>query len=102
MIKETKAQDALIELNNASFNTMGFRIQAYENDIQILKLCVKYGVEIMLGSDAHREEDVGDFTRTEKILKEVNFPEVLMYSLQSIQQLPVPKKELILNPLQNV
>ncbi len=102
MIKEAKAQDALIELNNASFNTMGFRIQAYENDIQILKLCVKYGVEIMLGSDAHREEDVGDFTRTEKILKEVNFPEVLMYSLQSIQQLPVPKKELILNPLQNV
>lgn len=102
MIKEAKVQDALIELNNASFNTMGFRIQAYENDIQILKLCVKYGVEIMLGSDAHREEDVGDFTRTEKILKEVNFPEVLMHSLQSIQQLPVPKKELILNPLQNV
>ena len=25
----------------------------------------------MLGSDAHREEDVGDFTRTEKILKEM-------------------------------
>ena len=38
-----------------------------------MKLCVKYGVEIMLGSDAHREEDVGDFTRTEKILKEVDF-----------------------------
>ena len=58
-----------------SFNLRGFRIQAYENDIQILKLCVKYGVEIMLGSDAHREEDV---TRTEKILKEVDFPEELI------------------------
>ena len=54
-----------------SFNLRGFRIQAYENDIQILKLCVKYGVEIMLGSDAHREEDVGD-------LKEVDFPEELI------------------------
>lgn len=32
----------------------------------------------MLGSDAHREEDVGDFTRTEKILKEVDFPEELI------------------------
>lgn len=61
-----------------SFKLRGFRIQAYENDIQILKLCVKYGVEIMLGSDAHREEDVGDFTRTEKILKEVDFPEELI------------------------
>ena len=63
------------ELNS---DPRGFRIQAYENDIQILKLCVKYGVEIMLGSDAHREEDVGDFTRTEKILKEVYFPEELI------------------------
>ena len=42
-----------------SFNLRGFRIQAYEND-------------------AHREEDVGDFTRTEKILKEVDFPEELI------------------------
>ena len=32
----------------------------------------------MLGSDAHREEDVGDFTRTDKILKEVDFPEELI------------------------
>ena len=41
-------------------------------------MCVKYGVEIMLGSDAHREEDAGDFTRTEKILNEVDFPEELI------------------------
>ena len=60
-----------------SFKLRGFRIQAYENDIQILKLCVNYGEEIMLGSEAHREEYVGDFTRTEKILKEVDFPEEL-------------------------
>ena len=32
----------------------------------------------MLGSDAPREEDVGDFTRTEKILKEGDFPEELI------------------------
>ena len=64
--------------NELVVRTLVSRIQAYENDIQILKLCVKYGVEIMLGSDAHREEDVGDFTRTEKILKEVDFPEELI------------------------
>ena len=52
-----------------SFNLRGFRIQAYENDIQILKLCVKYGVEIMLGSDAHREEDVGDLPGQKKFLR---------------------------------
>ena len=78
VIKEAKEQDILIELNNASFNPQGFRINAYENDVQILNLCIKYGAEIILGSDAHREEDVGDFSRAEGILEEMSFPEELI------------------------
>ena len=68
----------LIELNNASFNPAGFRIGAYENDLAILKLCIRYGVEIILGSDAHREEDVGDFSLTNPVLLETGFPEELI------------------------
>ena len=71
-------QGILIELNNSSFNPRGFRINAYENDKTILELCAKYGVSIILGSDAHREEDVGDFSRAEEILKETGFPEELV------------------------
>lgn len=78
MVREAKKQKILIELNNASFNPRGFRINAVENDIQILGLCVKYGVEIILGSDAHREEDVGNFSEADKLLAKVGFPEELI------------------------
>lgn len=78
LIREAKLQGILIELNNSSFNPRGFRINAYENDIKILKLCMKYDVSVMLGSDAHREEDVGDFSRAEKLLSEIGFPEELV------------------------
>ena len=78
LIREAKMQGVLIELNNSSFNPRGFRINAYENDKEILKLCIKYNVSVILGSDAHREEDVGDFSRAETILRETDFPEELI------------------------
>lgn len=78
LIREAKMQGVLIELNNSSFNPRGFRINAYENDKEILKLCIKYNVSVILGSDAHREEDVGDFSRAEAILRETDFPEELI------------------------
>lgn len=88
LIREAKIQNVLIELNNSSFNPRGFRIHAYENNQQILKLCMKHGVSIILGSDAHREEDVGDFSHTLNILKEIEFPEELIVnrSLSSVKK----------------
>lgn len=88
LIREAKMQGILIELNNSSFNPKGFRINAYENDMEILKLCMKYGVSVILGSDAHREEDVGDFSRAEKILEKLRFPEELIVnrSLSCVKQ----------------
>lgn len=78
IVRGAKAAGVIIELNNSSFNPSGFRIGAYENDLQILKLCIRYGVEIILGSDAHREEDVGDFSLTAPVLLETDFPEELI------------------------
>ena len=62
----------------SSFNPKGFRINAYDNNKKILELCAKYGVSIILGSDAHIEEGVGEFSQAEKILKETGFPEELV------------------------
>ncbi|EPZ60555.1 putative phosphoesterase domain protein [[Clostridium] sordellii ATCC 9714] len=40
----------------------------------MLKLCKKYEVKVILGSDAHIYYQVGDFKNCEKILNEVDFP----------------------------
>ena len=66
------------ELNNSSLNPNGFRINAYDNDLEILKYCMKYDVPVIMGSDAHREEDVGEFERAEKVLNKIGFPEDLI------------------------
>lgn len=78
LIREAKLQNVIIELNNSSLNPNGFRINAYENDLEILKYCMKYDVPVIMGSDAHREEDVGKFERAEKVLNKIGFPEDLI------------------------
>lgn len=78
LIRHARDEHVLIELNNASFNPKGFRKNAWENDLVILKLCVRYDVPILLGSDAHREEDIGNFSRAQKILDTVEFPKELI------------------------
>ncbi len=95
LVREAKHQQILIELNNASTNPRGFRVNAYENDIEILKLCMKYEVPVILSSDAHREEDIGEFSRAEKILQEVQFPEELIVN----GSLPVLQKWLHIKPV---
>lgn len=78
LIRHAAQAHVLIELNNASFNPNGFRLNAWENDRQILNLCERYGAPILLGSDAHREEDIGDFSDAQKLLDEVAFPDELL------------------------
>lgn len=77
-VKEAKRQHVLIELNNSSFNPKGFRIHAYENNLEILRLCAAYEVPILLSSDAHREEDVGEFAQAEALIDQVDFPKQLL------------------------
>lgn len=78
LIREAANQEIVIELNNASANPRGFRIDAWKNDLIILELCEKYLVPVILSSDAHREEDVGNFSIAEKILADTGFPDALV------------------------
>ncbi len=64
----------MIELNNSSLAPTSFRKNAREADRQILKLCKKYEVPIIVGSDAHTEEDILNFEYADELLQEVDFP----------------------------
>lgn len=78
LIRQASHSHVLIELNNASFNPRGFRLNAWENNLQILNLCQRYDVPILLGSDAHREEDIGDFSYAQELLDTIKFPVELL------------------------
>lgn len=78
IVRASKATGTLIELNNSSLNPKGFRQNAYENDREILTICMKLGVPIVVNSDAHVDADVGNHIYAQKILDEIGFPEELI------------------------
>ena len=43
-------------------------------DKEILRLCEKYEVPVVVSSDAHVEEDILNFEYADALLCEVNFP----------------------------
>lgn len=65
----------LVELNEATFTG---RTQSIPNCAQIMKLCKKHGVPIIVNSDAHFSAQVGRFPQSLQLLREIDFPEELV------------------------
>lgn len=78
IVLAAKEHNVLIELNNSSLKPNGHRRNARENDKIILGLCQKYGVSIIVDSDAHVETDVGNHQYAWELLHALNFPEALV------------------------
>ena len=78
LVLAAKENHVLLEINNSSLNPNGFRKGTQENDRIMLEYCKKYQVPVVLGSDAHVEEDVGNFERAVALLEQVDFPEKLV------------------------
>ena len=78
VISEAKKYDKIVELNNNSMSPLNSRTNARENDKIILDLCKKYEVPVVMGSDAHADFMIGDFTRALELVEEVGFPKELL------------------------
>ena len=78
LVLAAKEHHVLLELNNSSLNPLGFRQNARDNDILMLKLCERYQVPIVMGSDSHVADDVGNFSFAADLLVELKFPEHLI------------------------
>ncbi|PYE49010.1 histidinol-phosphatase [Deinococcus yavapaiensis] len=76
--------DAVADLGVAmELNTSGWRKSANEcfPSLAILKLAAKRGIPVVLGSDAHRPEDVAaDFPRAAALLREAGYGELASFS----------------------
>ncbi|SHJ18749.1 phosphatase [Parasporobacterium paucivorans] len=78
VVKAAKEYGKPLELNNGSLKPGGFRINAWENNMEILKLSARCGVEILISSDAHFSTDVAEYSYVQEFLKEADFPEELL------------------------
>ena len=74
----------LLEVNNSSYKSGGYRAGSRDNAKSMLAACKKYGVEVIMGSDAHFCSDVGNHALAAGILRENDFPAdlVVNYSVE--------------------
>ena len=68
----------LLEVNASSLHPLSVRENAKENYISLLERCKHYKTSIILNSDAHVAEDVGNHKRAWDLIAEVDFPQELI------------------------
>ena len=66
------------EVNNHSLAPRRHKTVAKDNNLEILRLCKKYEVPTILGSDAHISFQIADYERLYPLLAETDFPDELI------------------------
>ena len=61
MVLAAKEHHTLLEINNSSLKPTRNKPDARENNLTILRLCKKYEVPVILGSDAHISFDIARY-----------------------------------------
>ncbi len=73
----------VLEINNSSLSPDGYRGDTKENVRTILRLCKKYGHPVVLSSDSHGTEQIGDFQYAMDLIREMDFPQNLILNTSS-------------------
>lgn len=79
IVREAARHDKMIEVNNGSFY---IRTGSRDNCIEIAKLCKKYDVPIIVGTDAHFSDAVGKFPYAEMALDIAGIPDELIINTE--------------------
>lgn len=74
----SKEHHTLLEINNSSLKPCRNKPEARDNNLEILRLCKKYDVPVILGSDAHISFDIAEYGYALQLLAETDFPEILI------------------------
>lgn len=87
LVKAAKRTGTLLEINNSSLKPDGYRANTKENALRMLEYCKKYEAMIVLGSDAHFDTGIAEYSYADIVLKESDFPERLIanISLEKLQ-----------------
>lgn len=77
-----KETETAFEINEASLAPYGYRGDTQKNNREILYWARKYEVPVLLSSDSHGAEHVGDFTYAAEFIHQELFPEELILNNQ--------------------
>lgn len=78
LVRAALSLGVLPELNNVSLLPDSYRSNCRENAVLLLRACETLSCPILLSSDSHGREHVGDMTEALKLTAEIRFPESLL------------------------
>ncbi|MBQ9286043.1 MAG: phosphatase [Bacteroidaceae bacterium] len=78
IVRAAARTQTLLEINSSSLIPLRGKTAARPNNLEILRLCRKADVPVILGSDAHISFSIADYTYAIPLLAEANFPDELV------------------------
>lgn len=78
LVLAAKETHTLLEINNSSLNPARHKEAARANNLELLRLCKRHQVPIILGSDAHVSFDIACYDFILPLLAETDFPAPLI------------------------
>lgn len=78
LLQAAQAMGVLPELNNVSLLWDSYRTDCRANATSMLRICESLSCPVILSSDSHGREHVGDVTEAMKLLQELDFPKQLV------------------------
>ena len=78
IVLAAKEHHTLLEINNSSLNPIRQKVAARDNNLEILRLCKRYEIPVILGSDAHISFDIANYDHIHELLRLTEFPEALI------------------------
>lgn len=78
IVLASKEHRTLLEINNSSLKPCRNKPEARANNLEILRLCKRYEVPVVLGSDAHISFDIATYDYVWQLIGETEFPEALI------------------------
>lgn len=78
LLSAAKENHVYPEINNASLMPEAYRTDGVRNSMHILSLCKKMRLPVLLSSDSHGKEHIGDMKYIMPLLTECDFPQELI------------------------
>ena len=75
-LKKFKENEKLVEINESTIKWK----HTEKNYTEIIRICKKYEIPVILNSDAHFMNAVGDFANSLRLLEDADFPERLVFN----------------------
>lgn len=94
IVRAAMEYHVLLEINDSSLRPDGYRGDTRFNDLMILNLCRYFDYPVILSSDSHGTEHVGDFNYACKLLRQAEMPErlIINYSAKELRCFLAEKK----------